>query len=204
MASFATTYDALVADLQEHTEDDSPEYVADLPDIVNRAEDATVRALNLDIFNATSTTAVTSASTALAVPTGALDIEWLQFTASGNFAEPRKLAYCKAYGGSGEPQFYAQDGEATLYLAPTPDSAYAVDIRYLARPPKLTSSNQTNWLTDNVADLLLEAALVESERFLIDPTQVAVHQETFTTKAAMAAQEFSGLRRSEFALAQTS
>ena len=52
-----------------------------------------------------------------------------------------------------------------MYVAPTPGSNISVEISYRRRLPALSSSNLTNWLTDNASDALLYGCLVEAAAF---------------------------------------
>ena len=56
---------------------------------------------------------------------------------------------------TGTPEYYAYFDDTTIYVAPTPNSNIPVEISYRRRLPALSSSNLTNWLTDNASDALL-------------------------------------------------
>ena len=54
----------------------------------------------------------------------------------------------------------------TVTLAPTPDSAYAFAVDFVAPETRLSSVNATNWISTNAENVLLSAALYESSAFL--------------------------------------
>jgi hypothetical protein len=56
---------------------------------------------------------------------------------------------------------------------------YALSAKFLSRPTPLSASNITNWFTDKCADLLLNACLVEAERFLIAPERSKEFEATY-------------------------
>jgi hypothetical protein len=179
MAQFTTTYSGLISLLEDYTEDDSTEFVAAQQGVVNRAEERVLRDLDLSIFNTIVSTSMTSGVRTSAKGFTQSPVHNVLLTASNTFPERRSLPYIQAHGGSGEPLYY-YDNEDTIYWAPTPDASYAIDLTYYKRPDPLTPSNQTNWLTRNVADLLLLVSLIESERFLISPERVAEFEQTYS------------------------
>ena len=66
---------------------------------------------------------------------------------------------------TGSPRYYAYFDDDTMYVAPTPATNISVEISYRRRLPALSSSNLTNWLTDNASDALLYGCLVEAAAF---------------------------------------
>ena len=82
------------------------------------------------------------------------------------------------YGGSGVTLYFHEE-ETRLRFAPVPDAVYALTAKFQNRPTPLSSSTTTNWFTDKCADLLLNATLVEAERFLIAPERVEEFEKTY-------------------------
>lgn len=172
MAQYTTTYTTLKTSVESFCEDDSAEFQAQFQNCVNRAEERIIRDLDLSVFNVT-TSATTSSGTA-SYTKGFTDTSIVSVNfpdAADKFAERRSYAYVQAHGGSGVPRYF-HETETIVYWAPTPDDAYTFNLTYMVRPGKLTSSNTTNWITRNAADLLLYATLVEAETFLIAPERV--------------------------------
>ncbi len=64
------------------------------------------------------------------------------------------------------PEFYSDYGFNNILVAPTPNAAYPYEWTYLELPPPLSTSNQTNMLTDFYPDVLLYATLLEATPFL--------------------------------------
>lgn len=72
------------------------------------------------------------------------------------------------------PQYYSDYGYDHLLIGPTPDLAYPFEFAYLELPQPLSVANQTNWLTDNVPDLLLYATLLEAISFLKNDERIPI------------------------------
>lgn len=180
MAQFTTTYPTLIALLGAYVEDNSSEFTSAVNGCVNRAEERVLRDLDLSIFNTVSSTTTSSGQASTNKSVAQSPVHNVFFTAAGSHAEKRSREYIQLHGGSGRPLYYCDD-QTNIYWAPVPDSAYAVALTQMIRPTPLTSSNTTNWLTENVADLLLWASLVECEAFLLAPERV----QEFEGKYAM-------------------
>jgi hypothetical protein len=65
----------------------------------------------------------------------------------------------------GVPKFIGQEGDNFIF-SPYPDNGYTVTVRYYAKPTRLSTSNETNWLTSNATDLLFYEALLQSIAYL--------------------------------------
>lgn len=174
MAAYTTTYDDLVSDIMDIVESDEPEFVAQIPKIIARAQDNLQRDLGLEIWRS-----FPSVNTASGVATIVRDDDWLQVNsifipAQGVYPEQRKLDWVKLYGAStGVPKYWAEVDEDTIRLAPTPNAIYALEIEVLERAPALSDDNQTNWFTKHAADLLLLGCLVGAETYLVSQARVA-------------------------------
>lgn len=171
MSQWTTTYAGLVSLLEDYVEDTSTEYVSAVQGCINRAEERCLRDLDLAIFNsATSTTTSNGVATTAKAVTQS-PVHNIYIASLARHVERRSREYIQSYGGSGSPVYFYDD-TSLIYWAPVPDAAYTVVLTQMVRPSALTVSNTTNWLTENAADLLLWASLVESEAFLIAPERV--------------------------------
>ena len=66
----------------------------------------------------------------------------------------------------GKPKYYTHWDENTIYVVPTPDEAYYVEVGLVKLPTRLSSTNTTTWIGDNASQLLLYGCLVEAFKFL--------------------------------------
>lgn len=115
----------------------------------------------------------------VALPTGYLSLKAAQITpSSGTFQELKRLPLNVLYrlypsrGSVGLPHYIARDG-TNFVFGPAPDSDYLVTGTYYAELDPL-SSTSTNWFTDNAADVLLFAVMVEANLFVRDDEAVLI------------------------------
>lgn len=80
--------------------------------------------------------------------------------------------------------FYANVDGIRLIVAPTPATAYAMELAYYEKLQPLGDDNETNWLTENAPDLLLYATLLESAPFLRDDPRIAAWTDLYTRGTA--------------------
>jgi hypothetical protein len=206
IVAYTTTATTLTAEIQSILEEDSTEFVAELPNIINRAEDRCQRELDLEIFQTESTGTLTQSSRTLARPSTMLDISEVSITIATveTPLEPRSQSFCNLYAPvpatEGAPKYYSEKDITNLEVVPTPDAAYAYTLRGVQREPKLViTTNETNWLTDFVGDLLLDACLVEAERYLLAPEQEATWEKAYQQKLQAYIDNFRGMRRADYA-----
>lgn len=95
----------------------------------------------------------------------------------------RKYEYLKNYwpdaGQSDVPEYYADTDWDHWYLAPTPDDDYAFEVLYYERISPLSSTNQTNWLTQNAPNAMLFGTLLQAMPFLKND-QRTIFQQKYT------------------------
>jgi hypothetical protein len=101
----------------------------------------------------------------------------------------RKLEYLSHYwpnvSTTGTPLYYADYDYDNWLVAPTPSSTFAFQTLCYTRLTPLSSSNQTNWLTQNAPNVMLFGTLKQTAPFLKDDARLAVWGQMFD--AALAA-----------------
>lgn len=177
-SQWTTTYNGLLALLEDFVEDDSTEFTDNVLGCVNRAEERILRDIDLAIWNTTETASTANGVDNFTKAFQGAPVTQIFMTASTVHPQRRSLEFIQSYGGSGSPVYFYEDA-TKVYWAPTPDATYAYKITYFDRPTPLSTDNQTNWITLNLADLLLYASLVESEKFLIAPERVQEFEATY-------------------------
>jgi hypothetical protein len=178
MAQFVTTYDGLVSSLENFVEDDSAEFTAEVQHVINRAEERIFRDLDMSLFNTLASTTTGNGVSTLAKSFSESPVHNILFVASRQHAERRTLPFVQALGTSGRPLYFAEL-ESTIYWSHVTDADYAIIITYNRRWTPLSASQQSNWCTQNVSDLLLWASLVEAEHFLIAPERIQEFEATY-------------------------
>jgi len=139
-ASWTTTYTGLVSLLQTYVEDTSTEFTNNVQGIINRAEERVIRDVDVALFDTTETSSTVSAQAYVNRPSSndPGSIRWIRINSV--LQKRRTYEYLLEYGGSGQP-IYFHETDDYIYLAPTPDQTYTVQIRYLNRPTPLSASN---------------------------------------------------------------
>lgn len=179
----AYTYTELSTNILNYTEDDSDEFSTELPNIIKNAQDRVTRDLDLEIFKQTYTDTFTVNSHYVSKPSDILTISSFFYVDGSNnniFLQPRGYDFCVMWGGlnvSGTLKYYNEGySDSQIFVVKRPSQAFTYHIRGLKRPDYMTPSKASNWLGNHAGDLLLFAALVESERFLMS-TQEGKPQE---------------------------
>jgi hypothetical protein len=93
----------------------------------------------------------------------------------------RKYEYLKNYWPDADqtdvPLYYADTDWEHWYIAPTPNLAYAFEVLYYERIAPLSSTNQTNWLTQNAPNAMLFGTLLQAMQFLKNDQRVIFQQK---------------------------
>lgn len=85
----------------------------------------------------------------------------------------------------GVPRFYARFDEFTAMLAPTPASAYQVELHYAGFPESVTTAG-TTWLSEHYGSVLLNGMILEASRFLKEEEDVLkAHEKAFNESLAL-------------------
>ena len=70
--------------------------------------------------------------------------------------------------GAGIPSMLGRVTQSTAVLAPWPDAGYYVEVTGTQRPAVLSSGTQSNFISTNLADLLLAAVMIEMAAWALD------------------------------------
>ena len=197
--SYSTNYPSLRAELQTYVEDNSAEYQAQLDNIIQRGSDNLQRALDLDFWREQILDHIPFNKREFARP-DCIRIRSIFLVDAADFLLPRSYDFCRMHNGRGLPRFWCERNPTTIYVSPTSDQNYTIEYELLTRLPALGVTNPTNWLTDNVADMLLLSCLAESEQFLAAPERVGEFVNTLQMKVQMYQAHRGGARRSPVAM----
>jgi hypothetical protein len=95
----------------------------------------------------------------------------------------RKLEYLNNYAQevteTGTPLYYADYDYDHWLVAPTPDKAYPFEALCYTRLEPLSSSHQTNWLTQNAPNAMLFGTLKQTAPFLKNDARLVVWKSMF-------------------------
>lgn len=185
--AYAPTFSTLLLETQDICENTNAEFVNNIPNFIWRAQDQLQRDLGLDFWRDYDLTAITTS--AITRSADWLIVRSIYLPTQNKFLEKRHLDYVRGYGGStGQPKVWAEDGETTLLVAPAPSASFSARLEFFKRLPALGTLNESNWLTNNVGDLLLLLTLINAQSYLVSPERM---------------QEFLGLYQSVLQSAQT-
>jgi hypothetical protein len=176
-----STYDELVTAVGSWIK--RSDLTASIPDFVRMGELRIYRDLRVRAMEATLNSAI--ASGVVAVPSGYVAMKHAYIDGTPVQKLQRKDAEWvyqnyPVRSASGQPKFFAREADNFIF-GPYPDDGYTVKGIYYKRLTALGTSNQTNWFTENAPDLLLWAALVEAEPFVMNDARTALWAGKYET-----------------------
>ena len=168
------TYATLKTAIQDYTDNAETTFANHLNDFIKASEERIFKTVDLDYFRKNVTSTVTTSDKFLSVPSDYLASFSLQITTAGSesFLLQKDVNFLQeGYDGSsstGLPRYYARFDIDHFILAPTPNSAYTVELHYYYRPASLTAGSDagTTWLSTNAPYALLYGSLVEAYTFM--------------------------------------
>ena len=163
------TYGELKNLIQNYLQNSETSFTTYLPDMIKQAEDRILENVQLPVFRKNQTGSVSSGNQYLGIPSDFLAPYSLSFTNSSNqtFLINKDVNWIRELypnaSTTGEPEYYAIFDNDYFIVAPTPDSAYNVELHYFYRPASITagSDSGTTWLSTNAPSALLYACLLE-------------------------------------------
>ena len=184
-----TTYAELTTQILDYTEVSTDVLTSTRTnDFIEHVENRILREADLDAFKSHQSANLTTDNAFLSLPGGTspdptslatirtVHIWPASGTATRTFLEQRDISYMNEYWpnrtSTSTPKYWAWWDQNTIYLAPTPDSAYNVEIGITRLPTRLSSSNTTSWLGDNAPLALLYGCLAEAFKFLKGPAEM--------------------------------
>jgi hypothetical protein len=181
--SWVMTYDSLTSTVLQYLERSDTAVVNAIPTFISLAEFEIAQAIKtlgqLQIVEST----MTASNAILQKPARWRKTVSMSVTVAGK-KQPvylRKYEYLKNYWPDANetdvPLYYADTDWEHWYIAPTPDLAYAFEVLYYERIAPLSSTNQTNWLTQNAPNAMLFGTLLQAMQFLKNDQRVIFQQK---------------------------
>ena len=204
-----TTYSELVTQIRDYTETTS-DVLSDtiVNDFIEHSEKRIFRDVDLDIFRSYQFATLTVGNPFVSLPGANTDniafVRSAQIYTSASptrdYLEQKDISFMNEYwpnrDTTGKPKYYANWDQDTLYLAPTPNSAYNIELALNKQPTGLSSSNTTTWVGTNAPKVILYATLCEAFRFLKGPDNMLQYYEQGYQQALQGLQtEQNGRRR---------
>jgi hypothetical protein len=122
----------------------------------------------------------TQSTATVATPVGYLRTKAMSIQSGTSNSEVNGAPYKKVVqaGRSGQPRYYAVVGE-NIHFGPVPDQDYTVDLVYYKALDVLSPTVSTNWLSENVPELVLFAALLEAALWLKDDNRAQIWTKSY-------------------------
>ena len=180
-----TTYSGLVDQIRNYTETDSNVLTTTIVnDFITQAELRIFREIDLDVFRSYEFATLTASNPFVALPGSTPStMSFVRYASiyqtTGATANERTrllqkdVSYMNEYwpnrGNTGQPKSYAMWDQNTIYLAPTPNLAYNIELALNRNETGLSSTNTTTWVSQNAPQVLLYACLIEAFKYLKGP-----------------------------------
>ena len=198
-------YSELTTNIRDYTEVDS-NVLSDtiIQDFIRSVELDVAGKVDYDSTRKYSTSTFTSGNRYVTLP-GDLTIMRSVQVINGSdrtFLEKRDTSFISEYnndGATGLPKYWANWDENNILVAPTPNSAYTVQINYITDPPQFTSSNNT-FLSQYQESMLLHGVLAEAFSYLKGPLDMYnLYKSKYNEEIQnFALQQMGRRRRAEF------
>lgn len=175
MAAEAMTYDSLVEDVITYSERDDASFVNQIPRLIMLTEQsiaAQIKTLmQLNVVNTTLT---------VNDPVIQKPARWRKTVSMKINGQPvlnRSMDYVTQFqteSDNGQPLYYGDYDYDHWAVAPTPDSAYPLQIIYYSRIQPLDITNQENLLTREAPQALLFGTLLQAQGFIKNADKLAM------------------------------
>lgn len=206
----ALTYSQLVTQIRNYTEVDSNGLSDSTVNIiVQNTENRIYRELNIDAFRLYASAVTTAGTTTISVPSGLRNIRYVEMISpNGEFStiEQKDSSFMSVYNDTpnnstyfDKPKYYANWNESTWFVAPTPNTTYAINIAYYSQGTSITAGNSatsTTYISTFAQDLLLYGSLVETYKYLKGPPDmIQVYEQSYQQARESFGVEQTGRRR---------
>jgi hypothetical protein len=184
------TYAQLKTAIQDYTENTESSFVTNLPTFIQNAESRIFKLVDLEVFRKNATSELSPGGDPyLSVPTDYLASFSMSITVSNEkqFLLQKDVNFIQEYSPNpattGVPKYYAFFDIDNFIVAPTPDSAYPVELHYYYKPASLTagSDSGTTWLSENAPNAMLYGSLVEAYTYMKgEQDMLSMYEKQFT------------------------
>ena len=206
----ALTYSQLVTQIRNYTEVDSNGLSDNTVSvIVQNTENRIYRELNIDAYRLYASAVTTAGTTTISVPSGLRNIRYVEMISpdgeistleqkdSSYMAEFNNFPNSSTY--YEKPRYWANWNETTWFVAPTPNTTYAINIAYYSQGTSITAGNSatsTTYISTFAQDLLLYGSLVETYKYLKGPADmIQVYEQSYQQARESFGVEQTGRRR---------
>jgi hypothetical protein len=181
--SWVMTYDSLTSTVLQYLERRDASVVETIPTFISLAEFEIAQEIKTLGQLQVAESTMTANNALLQKPARWRKTVSMSVTVAGK-KQPvylRKYEYLKNYWPDADqtdvPLYYADTDWEHWYIAPTPNLSYAFEVLYYERIAPLSSTNQTNWLTQNAPNAMLFGTLLQAMQFLKNDQRTIFQQK---------------------------
>jgi len=201
----AITYSDFLTQVRNYTEVSSNVLTDSIiQDFIRSVELDIAGKVDYDDLRKYSTSTFTSGNRYVSLPADCMVMRSVQVINGSDrtFLEKRDTSFISEYnnsGATGLPKYWANWDDFNILVAPTPDSAYTIQINYIINPPQFTASNNT-FLSQYQESMLLHGVLVEAFSYLKGPLDIYnLYKSKYNEEIQnFALQQMGRRRRAEF------
>jgi len=182
-ASFVLTYDSLTSSVLQYLERSDAAVIDAIPTFITLCEFEIAQQIKT-LGQQQVVDSVMTINNAI-LPKPARWRKTVSFNVTGSSGTPspvyvRKYEYLLNYntgGTTGLPLYYSDYDYDHWLVSPTPDDDYPFQVLFYERLQPLSSTNQTNWLTQNAPNAMLYGTLLQAMPFLKNDQRTIFQQK---------------------------
>ncbi len=199
----AYTYDTLAADIIANMEEDSAEFVSALPSIIARAQSYLQRHIDPVSINRFADVTVVPSVRTITMPSDLLVLRSVAVETSTGVVNLLQQTneyltqYWPVYTSVGEPKYYANKDNTSVFLAPTPAVSTMATVEYMPRVTVLSSAFPSNWYADFADAAFFATAMMYANTWTKSGSAVTVWKTLADEELATLNNEARRARRSD-------
>ena len=205
-----TDFSDLVDNVRNYTETDSSVLTdAIIQQFIDSTEDKVRRTVDLNYYRRYDTATLTVNNPFLPLPGDWEATRYLQLIDANDnrtFLIQKDISFINEFApdrtssAAGTPKYYAMYDQDTHMLAPTPNAALTVELAYTYKPPVLSSTTTSNWVSQNAPNVLLYGCVLEALGYLKGPADMIQYYDKMYNKSLkdLASYEMGRDRRDEY------
>ena len=199
------TFSSLTQDIKDWMENDGTEFSNETSGFISLAEQRIARDVDPYAFHESANSSFNVGDRFVSKPVDAKIIFHFLLIDSDSkrvFLEKRTDEYIYDYwpnsSSTGTPKYWANYTDTAILVAPTPSAALNIEMTYSRRIAELSSSNTTNWLTENAQDLLLYGCLMEASTFTKSREDYVIYSDRYKQAVESINNQARRRRRDDF------
>ena len=200
------TYSSLKTDIQTWAENTGTDFTNQLDTFIDNTQTKLSRDIDPTGFNQNVTSSTSIGDRLITLPSAIepMLLNYVNIIVNNErqFLEIKPLEYVQEYWPNtsitSTPRYFSNFDDNTLYVAPTPDAEYTIELGYQGRINPLSNTNTTNWYTDNCPDALLYGCLSEANLFTKNMEDYNIYKQKYVESVAAINNEARRNRRTDY------